>query len=507
VTTVGSNAFQNCTGLKDVTVQWQTPPAIDYSVFQNVNVSAVTLHVPSGRAGAYRAANFWKEFSIDDGSVSYHPDDVAFLRHFLNSDKHYQHFGLNSNYESLPDWIEKVNGITWSSRSPKRITGISWNSHSLVGHLDVSALTELVELNIANNLLILTAWGLPSLERIDCSHDGLFSLDIGDNPRLQYLDCRENILSYNNLPALNIQTYNYAPQVGFIFTAKPGSDVDLTDYLRNGRTVFRWYLDNSTTPLSDVYQKSSGVFYIPASYSGLRLACKITNSDFPGFDSKPVVCRVDVTVAPAIKAEQTAGKGSIDVKVPRPSNAQRMKGSLRIVSDGNITVDTEKTMEEYMKQYNDYMGKIEKTGDKFSWWNDLGPATRAQTDGEMTVITIYYNINKSLADGAYTLKLADLRFDFDEGTSYRESELPVPVTADPVDNETVVSPLTVTCYNRILTVTSPSDEQVAIYSVSGTLLYKIRKTSGTAICRIGHLPRGVLIVRGSSGWDRKILLE
>jgi hypothetical protein len=73
----------------------------------------------------------------------------------------------------------------------------------------------------------------------------------------------------------------------------------------------------------------------------------------------------------------------------------------------------------------------------------------------------------------------------------------------------IVSPETkssvqVTCFNRTLTVTSPSDEWVAVYSVSGSLIYNARKTSGTAVYHIGDLPQGLLIVRGSSGWVKKI---
>jgi hypothetical protein len=56
-----------------------------------------------------------------------------------------------------------------------------------------------------------------------------------------------------------------------------------------------------------------------------------------------------------------------------------------------------------------------------------------------------------------------------------------------------------------LTVNSPVSERISIYSVSGTLLYLQEKQPGEDIFNIGQLRDKVLIVRGSSGWVRKIL--
>jgi hypothetical protein len=58
----------------------------------------------------------------------------------------------------------------------------------------------------------------------------------------------------------------------------------------------------------------------------------------------------------------------------------------------------------------------------------------------------------------------------------------------------------------VLSVNTPQAERIEVYSISGQLLYNTRKkTSGTETFRIGHLPRGILIARGSSGWVKKII--
>jgi hypothetical protein len=54
-------------------------------------------------------------------------------------------------------------------------------------------------------------------------------------------------------------------------------------------------------------------------------------------------------------------------------------------------------------------------------------------------------------------------------------------------------------------VNSPPAEQIEVYSVSGALLYRAQKASGKATFRLNHLPKGVLIVKGGSGWVKKVI--
>ena len=58
---------------------------------------------------------------------------------------------------------------------------------------------------------------------------------------------------------------------------------------------------------------------------------------------------------------------------------------------------------------------------------------------------------------------------------------------------------------NILYVTGPVVEEVTIYSLSGSVLYQTKKPAGKATFHVGNLPRGLLIVRGSSGWTQKVI--
>jgi hypothetical protein len=444
---IALGAFFGCSALRDVTVHWETPLYLSQHIFTEDVFNAATLHVPPGTEADYRRADVWMEFHAIDGgggAESRHPDDVAFLRQFLAANGNWQQVGLDAGYEeSLPDWPGQVEGIEWSSSLPKRIREIRWDSRALSGSMDVSALAELVTLRVAgNSLWSLTVGSLPRLEYVDCSHSNLFLLDISGHPGLRHLDCRENMLTFGRLPNPgSFLLYYYLPQIGYILTVKPDGEADLTDYLHGSRTAFEWYREDNTR-LTDITESRPGIFRIPAACAGSRLMCRMTNGDFPDFDVQPLVCRVDVTGEAPVKAEQTGGetggdgsKGSIDVKVRIPSGAQRMKGSLRIESGRDIVIDVDETMEESMKRYNGYMETVEDAGTSiwFSWWTNLAPfsvraATRADAGEETDVITVYYDLSESLPDGEYTVKLTDLRFDFDDGTSYREAELPATVT-------------------------------------------------------------------------------
>jgi hypothetical protein len=59
----------------------------------------------------------------------------------------------------------------------------------------------------------------------------------------------------------------------------------------------------------------------------------------------------------------------------------------------------------------------------------------------------------------------------------------------------------------VLHLSSPISESVSLYSCFGELLYKTNKQAGTVQMPLGSIKNGVLIVRGSSGWAKKIVVN
>ena len=67
---IGDYAFQGCTKLKSVKVQWLNPLSIDSNVFEDINLANVTLYVLSGYTDVYSTAEVWKDF----GKISPYAD-------------------------------------------------------------------------------------------------------------------------------------------------------------------------------------------------------------------------------------------------------------------------------------------------------------------------------------------------------------------------------------------------------------------------------------------------
>jgi len=64
VTSIGSYAFRDCSGLTEITCKAETPPVLGSEVFLNVD-KTIPLHVPEDGVNAYKAADQWKEFFHD----------------------------------------------------------------------------------------------------------------------------------------------------------------------------------------------------------------------------------------------------------------------------------------------------------------------------------------------------------------------------------------------------------------------------------------------------------
>ena len=62
VTDIGEYAFKECIGLTEVTVEWDTPLIVIDNLFDQVDLSGVTLYVPTGTTPFYRDADIWKDF-------------------------------------------------------------------------------------------------------------------------------------------------------------------------------------------------------------------------------------------------------------------------------------------------------------------------------------------------------------------------------------------------------------------------------------------------------------
>ena len=532
VQTIIEGAFFNCTELRDVSVHWSTPLALTNHIFNDVTYNSATLHVPTGKKEAYMAesADVWNEFkNISDGTATlpYSTSEIEALKEFISQSTNYAKLGLDEGWDANEQWIEKMESVVWVDYDTEyRIKRINFTGLGLEGNLDASAFSFLEILNVGNNSLInINVSGLYFLREFDCSNNRLFFLHVSDNYFILNFKCNDNFLTFTTLPErANYTTYTYSPQNYVVFTTTPEGNIDLSEYLHNGKTSFSWYADNSTTRLNDITEISTGVFNIPAKYSGMRLACQMTNSDFPAFSSSnSLLCKVDVSSELQVKIEQsptaeTDNSGSVAIKVRIPSGAERMKGSLTVKLDEKLSSENDnrpwqlRLSDEFQlilfREGNDWIYKTINVDLDLTKYARANRTTRSEPE-EITLFSLNFPISKTTPNGEYEIEISDLRFDFDDGTSYRIDRQTTNITVNRngtgIEHIHDAKDIIVYIADGKLTVNSPSAEQIGVYSITGELLYHANKPEGEAIFNINSIPRGVVIIKGHSGWTRKVI--
>jgi len=97
VASIGNNAFDNCNGLTNVTVDWAIPLVVPTDVFQNVNVNAIPLTVPSGTVALYQAATVWQDFDFSALSTENYTENDIDVELFPNPVKDQLNIDINNN--------------------------------------------------------------------------------------------------------------------------------------------------------------------------------------------------------------------------------------------------------------------------------------------------------------------------------------------------------------------------------------------------------------------------
>ena len=468
--------------------------------------------------------------TVIDGHT-YNSSDISALKSFVSQENNYKALGLNSDWEKDTKWYEKIKGVVWrysNSDSEMRIEEIDWCYYNITGRLDATSFSNLKTLKVSyTNLTEINVKGLQNLNHLACSHIGLLRyLEISNNPKLEYLFCSGNIFSFNTLPSVDSKyaIYRYIPQLTINVPTSPGKEVDLTDYLHNNKTVFKWYRQsNLSVQLTDIVEKSDkGKFVIPVKYAVTELVCLITNSDFPDFTGDNAMkCRVHVcAVSGVVVADQPAvnannNEGTVDLNVLVPSEATTVLAEMKINFSSNIRLN-KKSLEDYMAKGDYTVKKLEEISDAFSssWllsffydWMPMRSSMLRSSVQSFTLLTIPFDFDKQLTDGKYPITFSNVNLDFDNGIRYVEPKLTVSLTINPTGIETVSDrDIHVYAYDNMLYLNSPVAEDIHIYLMSGTLLFHAEKPAGIIRIPVNNVKGQIIIIRGYSGWVKKVMM-
>jgi hypothetical protein len=201
------------------------------------------------------------------------------------------------------------------------------------------------------------------------------------------------------------------------------------------------------------------------------------------------------------------GTGVLEVFLEIPSDVP-FSGTFKLTLPGEMSIDANATKLAGGLENQTLSVTLENDG---AWLFTITPQTlrSAATASYRKIVDIVYRVAESVSDGSYNAVISNLNFNFDDGTSITESEIPVSITVD--RSYTAIPAIIGTetkafISGRQLHIDSPAAETIQVYSINGILLHEQQKPSGKISFPYGKTKNQVLIVKGSSGWVQKVIV-
>jgi len=233
-----------------------------------------------------------------------------------------------------------------------------------------------------------------------------------------------------------------------------------------------------------------------------------------GADVEPltiIVTQKGVEIIPVVIIETEPvvenGNGVIAISLSIPTDAT-LTGSLEIQFPEGMILDEELTA--LVPELASDFSLIITLKENNTWLievvaNDLRSAKSVEY---RKIMYIAYKVEETITQGTYEATVTKLGFTLNDETAINEDELPViiNIVEDIITSIPNIMADTSVCiqYGR-LSVQSPDVETVYVYSLSGILLHEFQKTTGLAEKNIDKSVSKILIVKGSTGWVKKVI--
>lgn len=200
------------------------------------------------------------------------------------------------------------------------------------------------------------------------------------------------------------------------------------------------------------------------------------------------------------------GQGTIDVSFNIPSD-ESFEGTFIVeLPDGFILNLNLTALAKELR--NDYTLSITPLENN-NWEISILPKSlRAANDYEyQSIVKLVYDIDDSVDDGAYQAIISNLHFDFENGYSISHDHIDLNLTVDHtyvgIDEIDYYSIAYI--HDKSLHINTSISEEIGIYTVTGTQLKRVFKQAGMEIIPLENISSQILIVKGGSGWTRKLI--
>ena len=149
------------------------------------------------------------------------------------------------------------------------------------------------------------------------------------------------------------------------------------------------------------------------------------------------------------------------------------------------------------------------------WSFEIKPASTRSVglrsdNGQYVEVNIAYNVDEKLERGTYDIAIHSIEIQKSNGESIFEPAITVPVQVNRwgVGNEplNILFPA-VYAGNQTIHIQAVNAERIIIYSVMGLKLYETTLQSGLNTINSAQFPQGILFIKGSSGWTKKLITK
>jgi len=481
VSTIGDVAFGFCHSLTDVTVEWQTPLAINNvsdGVFISTNVSAATLHVPAGTKARYQADPVWGTFgTIVEEAPNYTLSISSASLSFVASGEQ-QAFTITSN----TDWTVS-SSASWLTVSPA--------SGSNNGTVTVTAVAN--SATTQRTATITVSGTSITAQTISITQDAAPVLNVSISPStLNFAASGEQqILSITS--NTNWRVSSDASWLTVSPTSGSNDGSVTATAAENTATTQR----TATITISGIVSDADGDGILDAHDYTTITTISVTQD----------AAEIPSVIPDETQTVGTDGKGTIELNLSIPSGST-LTGSFEITFPAGMTLDEQLTVLSFELSGN--FSLVFSYEGNNTWLITIqSNALRRSTATEyQNIMSIAYTVNDSLPKGIYDATIKNLDFLMDNGISIKEDLMTVPINVN--RSGTSIENIGNTSFNAFFTdntlsVESSNAEKITIYSVNGAPLYSTMKNAGTIEIPFSSIPGSVYIIKGNVSGTIKIV--
>ncbi len=460
VTAIGWYAFGHCENLKEVTVQWNNPLSVDPDIFANSPIRTATLKVPAGKKALYQAAPVWKDFgTITESSVTPGTAELTVTpetaRMMQVADD------LHLSIQSNTDWTA-TSSEEWLTLSPSSGTKNGTVKATTTTNNDSQDRTATVTVKAGNQTRTVTV--------TQKGRKAPSSVDL-------------NISEVQLMVGAQIQLSD---------TVRPwNEDVDREVIWSSSNTRVATVDD---TGLVRAVGEGEAVITVQTEIGGFKATCNVTVSKQDAIVIPP---------PPASPVPDTDKKNVVTLSLTVPTD-QGFTLSFVLNLPKGLVLDQEKTKlaESLIEQYT-----LTITPEGNGWKFEIKPNMLRKAADQFVVremVHVAYTADPSVEKGNYDAQIKKLHLTFTDGSTLAKNEIPFKITVHTTtSNELIEANRQVWTAGGRLYVTSPVRETVEVYTFGGKLVFRTVKPVGEAVYDL-VMPEGAAIVRGSSGWTKKV---